>query len=291
MWKLERDELEFARGAVDLVERGSPVAWFHDSAGDREPLRRGVAVRGDLVVDSTRVGNPVRPQVTVPGNHERLLDPAFAHDAQPIGELDPCALFGVQARFFQRAPECVERTTDVVVNVEDVEAERGDRIRGATGGRSHRVSSGQSSQRGVAHHQRTVSLRQVVACPLGERDQVGVRAVVGLRIVRTPDEPFRTELGDEPVDDLGRATMSVGLLQHVRGDLEVEVGVLGETEERGSLRVRRASVELDEAAVVEDHRLVGKLLEDALRAAPGAPEGTRPRRGGRATRTPPTART
>ena len=89
-------------------------------------------------------------------------------------------------------------------------------------------------------------------------------AVVGLRIVGSPDEPFGAELADEPVDDLARVAMLVGRLEHMRGDLEVQVGVLGETEERGGLRVRRATVELDEAAVVEHHRLLGKLLEDAL---------------------------
>ena len=54
--------------------------------------------------------------------------------------------------------------------------------------------------------------------------------------------------------------------QHVRGDLEVQVGVLDELEQRRRLRVRGTAVEGDETAVVEDDRLLGELREDPLEA-------------------------
>ena len=137
---------------------------------------------------------PFGPQVAVPGDHERLVHAALVHDAQPIRELDPRELLGIDARLLEVTAERVEGAADVVVDVEDVEAAR----------LGHRVELGPELERGAAQHQRAVALREVAARLLGQRDEVGVGAVVGLRVVGAPDQPVRAELGDEAVDDLAR---------------------------------------------------------------------------------------
>ncbi len=83
----QRDQPELIRGAVDLLERGRAVARFHDAARDGEPFGRGVAVRGDLVVDPPRVGDAVRAEIAVARDHECLVDATVVHDPQPALEL------------------------------------------------------------------------------------------------------------------------------------------------------------------------------------------------------------
>ena len=153
------------------------------------------------------------------GDHERLVDAAVVHDAEPALELDPRVRFGVHVAFLEVAAERVEGAADVVVDVEDVEA--GELV-------DHRASSGQSSSAVPPSTSAAVALRQVAARPLGQRDQVGVGAIVRLRIVGSPDEPFRAELAHETVDDLTGVALRFRRFEQVRRDLEVQVGVLDE---------------------------------------------------------------
>ena len=118
----ECDQPEIGDGPVDLREHDRAVTRLDDAARDREAVRCRVAVLGDLLVHPPGVGDPVGAQIPVPGDHERLVDAAFVHEAQPLGELEAGELGEVGAAVLERPAERVERPADVMVDVEHVEA-------------------------------------------------------------------------------------------------------------------------------------------------------------------------
>ena len=109
---------------------------------------------------------------------------------------------------------------------------RGDR---SAGRRGRATSSGQlrpQPERGAAQHEPAVVRREVAARVLGERDEVGVRPVVGLRVVGAPHQPVGAELARRGGRRCSHASpLRLGRLEQVRRDLEVQVGVLDESEE------------------------------------------------------------
>ena len=194
--------------------RGSTIPH---AAGKRS--RRRVAVRGDLVVDPARVGDAVRAEVAVSRDHERLVDAAVVHDraAGRRARSAPTSS-GIRRSVVERAAERVERAPHVMVHVEDVEAERSDRTV-AEVERCHGASSGQSRSAVPPSTSARSCSDKLRHARSGERDQVGVGAVVGLRVVGTPHQPVGAELADEPVDDLARVALLLRRFEHVRRDL------------------------------------------------------------------------
>ena len=85
----ERDEPELVGGAVDLGERVRAVVVVPRSRrrpGTVRACRSRYAAISSLT--PARVGDAVRPEVAVAGDHERLVHAALVHDAQPLCELD-----------------------------------------------------------------------------------------------------------------------------------------------------------------------------------------------------------
>ena len=86
---------------------------------DREPVRHPIAVARDRVVDAPRVGNPVRSQISVPRDHDRLVHTAGVHDPEARFELDAVVLSGRHAASrIEITAERRERVAYVMVDVE-----------------------------------------------------------------------------------------------------------------------------------------------------------------------------
>jgi hypothetical protein len=96
------------------------VQRLHGTEGDGEPLRIGVPVRGDPVVDPAGVGQPVDPRVGVPDDDRGLAHPAGLHDPDPFA---PFLLLGWR-RSRDVAGEELADVADMVMAIEDVEGHR-----------------------------------------------------------------------------------------------------------------------------------------------------------------------
>ena len=132
-------------------------------------------------------------------------------------------------------------------------------VRASSPGRRCQVSAEPEAHRRAGEHGVAVAGVEGAGGVVGQLDLARVGAALVLRVVRAPAQAVGAEGGGEALDDArGVALVALGHLQHVRRDLQVHLGEVGQAQHRGLALLAHVG----EGAVVDGHGHLGAALDD-----------------------------